>query len=75
MHEFDFLLPPTPVAAAAMSSIPTPDTTEETGSEDEIDHDDSFVIISILNEKSRNDFYPVSGLFIARVLTPPPDRV
>lgn len=75
IHEFDFLLPPSPVAAASTSSIPIPDFAEEAGSEDEIEHDDSFVITFFSNEKSRNDLYPVSGLFIAGVLTPPPDKV
>lgn len=75
VHEFDFLLPPSPVASTATSSIPVPDTAEEAGIEDEIEYDASFVITFFSNEKSRNDFYPVSGLFIAGVLTPPPDQV
>ena len=75
VHEFDFLLPPSPVAATAMSSVPTPDIAEEIGCEDEIEHDKSYVIISLSDNKSRNDFYTVDGLFIAVVLTPPPDLV
>lgn len=75
IHEFDFLLPPSPVAATAMSSMPTPDIAEEIGCEDEIEHDKSFVIIPLSDEKSRFDFYTVGGLFIAGVLTPPPDQV
>lgn len=75
VHEFDFLLPPSPVAATAMSSIPAPDIAEEAGCEDEIEYDDSFVITFFSNEKSLSDLYPVSGLFIAGVLPPPPDQV
>jgi len=75
VHEFDFLLPPSPVAATATSSIPVPDIAEEAGIEDEIEYDDSFVITFFSNEKSRNNLYPVNDLFIAGVLTPPPDQV
>ena len=75
VHEFDFLLPPSPVAATATSSIPVPDIAEEAGIEDEIEYDDSFVITIFSNEKSRNNLYPVNDLFIAGVLTPPPDQV
>ena len=75
VHEFNFLLPPSPVAATATSSIPVPDIAEEAGIEDEIEYDDSFVITFFSNEKSGNNLYLVNDLFIAGVLTPPPDQV
>lgn len=72
MHEFAFLLPASPVSIT-LSTLPTPDIVEETGAEDEIEHDDGYIIIPISHDKISRMAYPITGLFIARVLTPPPD--
>lgn len=73
MHEFDWLLPPSPDAATAMSVNHTSDAAEEVGCEDEIEHSDSYIIISSFNDERDSVLLPVSSLFIAGVLTPPPD--
>jgi len=69
VHEFDWLLPPSPVATTAVSS----GIAEEIGCEDEIEHEIGYVILSFSNERDIDLSPPVKRLFIARVLTPPPD--
>lgn len=69
VHEFDWLLPPSPVATTVASS----GIAEEVGCEDEIEHEISYVILSFSNEQDIDSISPVKRLFIARVLTPPPD--
>jgi hypothetical protein len=74
MHEFDWLIPANPaVVMTNASSIPAPDIVEETGSEDEIEHE----VYYTFRDFSGVDFkgYPKSliELYIANVLSPPPD--
>ncbi len=69
VHEFDWLLPPSPVA----STVSSFGIAEEIGCEDEIEHEISYIILSFLNERDIDSSPPVKRLFIARVLTPPPD--
>lgn len=73
MHEFDFLLPASPVATTSLSMLSVPDIVEETGAEDEIEHEDSYVIIPISHDRISRLALLITGLNIARVLTPPPD--
>lgn len=69
VHEFDWLLPPSSVATTSASA----GVAEEIGCEDEIEHEGSVVTVSFLNERDIISSYPDTHLFIASVLTPPPD--
>jgi len=71
-HEFDWLLPNSPAIATSVISF-SPDFAEEIGCEDEIEFEKSHVIMVISNDKENRSFLSVTHLFIARVLTPPPD--
>jgi hypothetical protein len=73
MHQFDFLLPASPLSATSLSTMPTFEIVEETASEDEVEHNDSYVIMPFLNDKFTRTDLPTTGLFIANILTPPPD--
>ena len=76
LHEYDWLLPPSPVeTVASTSKVPLPDVIEEHGSEDEIEHCDSdpIFISPILN--TTGSYMISEGLFIPSVSTPPPDFI
>lgn len=69
VHEFDWLLPPSPVATTVtMSGI-----AEEIGCEDEIEHDNNVVVLIFSNDREIFLVLSPTSLFISRVLTPPPD--
>lgn len=73
MHEYNFLLPASPVAETSLSLLSAHDIFEEIAAEDEIEHDDGYIIIPFSHDKISRLAFPITGLFIARVLTPPPD--
>lgn len=76
MHEYGWLIPPSPVATVASTSqVPLPDVVEEHGSEDAIEHHESnpIFISPILSIKGSYMIY--EELFIPHVATPPPDMV
>ncbi len=76
MHEFDWLLPANPaVSVATTSSIPLTDVLEETGSEDEIEHELGYVIISNLDNQILGQFLISENSYITSVLSPPPDLI
>lgn len=76
MHEFDWLIPANPAAVAATASpIPTPDIVEEPGAEDEIEHEDGYIIISDSEKKHFRAFLNRENLYIPSVPLPPPDMV
>lgn len=76
MHEYDWLIPASPAASAvATSSVPMPDIVEEPGSEDEIEHEDGYKIISFSDRKHNRISLSSENLFIPPVLLPPPDMV
>ena len=74
VHEFDWLFPPSPVAASTMTSVPGTDVAEEVGCEDEIEHDSSYVIIPQLDNNLQRSLFTVTSLIGTAVLTPPPDK-
>ena len=76
MHEFGWLIPPSPVAIeSGMSSVPTTDIVEEPGSEDEIEHDESFHIRDYTDIKFHKRLKLKLELRVSQVLSPPPDMV
>ncbi|MEQ8525054.1 hypothetical protein [Gracilimonas sp.] len=76
MHEFDWLIPASPAASpVATSSIPMPDIIEEPGSEDEIEHEDGYTIISDGDNKYFRTSLNRENLYIPPVPLPPPDMV
>ncbi|MDZ7807594.1 MAG: hypothetical protein U5K71_10810 [Gracilimonas sp.] len=76
LHEYDWLLPPSPVeTVASTSQVPLPDVIEEHGSEDEIEHDDSDPIFIAPIQKDNGSYMIYEDLFVPHVSTPPPDRV
>ena len=76
MHEFDWLIPANPVAVvSAASAVPVPDIVEETGSEDEIEHENGYKIISYDLKKYFRTSLNFENLHIPAVPLPPPDMV
>jgi hypothetical protein len=76
MHEFDWLIPSSPVTvSAALSPVPTPDIVEEPGTEDEIEHEESFYIRNYTDIKYHKGLQSKLELRVAQVLSPPPDMV
>ncbi|MFP8490191.1 hypothetical protein ACKGJO_13985 [Gracilimonas sp. Q87] len=76
LHEYDWLLPQSPVdTVVSTSQVPLPDVIEEHGSEDEIEHEDSepFYVSSIQSVKGSYMIY--EDLFVPHVSTPPPDII
>lgn len=76
MHEYGWLIPDSPAASTvATSSVPMPDIVEEPGSEDEIEHEDGYTIISYKNRFFLWASMNLKKPFIPSVPFPPPDRV
>jgi|GEM_PF-893204 hypothetical protein len=74
MHEFDWLIPANPATIVSSgSSIPAPDIVEEPGSEDEIEHELGYTVISYSDKKFLVNPFLDLRLFTPQVLTPPPD--
>lgn len=76
LHEYDWLLPPSPVeTVASTTQVPLPDVIEEHGSEDEIEHDE-FIEIFISPDQNKIGSYMIyEEKYVPHVSTPPPDRV
>jgi hypothetical protein len=75
LHEFDWLIPPSPVTTVATTSaMPLPDIIEEYGSEDEIEHEDSVPLLLPNLIKSFKDYMVSGDLFSPSITTPPPDK-
>jgi hypothetical protein len=74
MHQYDWLIPPSPVAPIATSSaVPFPDAVEEHGAEDDLEHELS-KLFYIPKESEIKKVYMITGdLFIPQISTPPPD--
>jgi hypothetical protein len=76
LHEYDWLLPPSPVSTvASTTTVPLPDVIEEHGSEDEIEHDDFSGEIIPLQKKSHPFSMVYRDLYIPNVAPPPPDMI
>lgn len=76
MHEFDWLIPPSPVqTVASNTSVPVPDAIEEHGSEDEIEHDDSEPVFLPPTMNVKNSCMISRNLYVPSVATPPPDMI
>lgn len=74
MHQYDWLIPPSPVAPLTTSSpVPFPDTFEEHSGEDDLEHEFSKPFY-IPKESETIRVYMIAGdLFIPQISTPPPD--
>lgn len=76
MHEFDWLIPVSPVVVmAGMSSVPATDIAEESSSEDEIEHEESFYIHNYAGIKYFKSLDLKIEFIVSKVLSPPPDMV
>lgn len=76
MHEYDWLLPPSPVeTVASTSQVPLPDVIEEHGSEDEIEHFDFNVIYLSADQTNIGSYMIYEDRFVPHVATPPPDMI
>lgn len=76
MHEFDWLIPVSPITVVSgMTSMPATDLVEESGSEDEIEHEESFYIRDFTDIKYQKRLKSELELIAAKVLSPPPDMV
>ncbi|MBD3616811.1 MAG: hypothetical protein HUJ22_09575 [Gracilimonas sp.] len=76
MHEFDWLIPASPIAVVSgMTSMPITDLAEESGSEDEIEYEKSFNIRDFTDIKYHKRLKSELELIVAQVLSPPPDMV
>ncbi|HBQ60010.1 MAG TPA: hypothetical protein DD671_10400 [Balneolaceae bacterium] len=76
MHEFGWLIPPSPVQTVADTSpVPLPDVIEEHGSEDEIEHEDADPVFISPLKKARNTYMVFRNLYVPSVATPPPDMI
>lgn len=76
LHEFDWLIPPSPVATvASTSSVPLPDVIEEHSSEDEIEHENVEPILIPILKKTYKGYIISGGFYAPSVATPPPDIV
>lgn len=76
LHEYDWLIPPSPVnTVASATTVPLPDVIEEHGSEDEIEHDEFLGEIIPLQKKSHPFSMVYRDSYIPNIATPPPDKV
>lgn len=76
LHEFDWLIPPSPAATVATTSpVPLPDVIEEHISEDEIDHEDVEPILLPILKKAYKGYMISGDFYVPSVATPPPDMV
>ncbi len=76
LHEYDWLLPPSPVeTAASTTQVPLPDVIEEHGSEDEIEHEDFKEILVTPDQNKQGSYMIDEDRFVPHVATPPPDMV
>lgn len=76
LHEFGWLIPPSPVQTVAdISPVPLPDVFEEHGNEDEIEHDDAEPILFPIPKKIYKNYMISGDLFIPSIATPPPDVI
>lgn len=76
VHEFDWLIPASPVAVVSgMVSVPATEVVEESGSEDEIEHEESFYIRNYTDIKFHKKLKTELELLVSQVLSPPPDMV
>lgn len=75
MHEFDWVIPSSPAALSGIASTPMPDIVEEPGIEDEIEYEESYYILNSANIKFTKRLGSEVELYVAQVLSPPPDKV
>lgn len=76
LHEYDWLLPPSPVeTVASTTQVPLPDVIEEHGSEDEIEHDEYKEIFVTPDQNNKGSYMVYEDRFIPHVATPPPDMI
>lgn len=76
MHEYDWLVPPSPVnVEIASTSVPVSDAAEEHGSEDEIEHEITEPIYLPILPKLYKKYMISGDFYIPLVSTPPPDVI
>ncbi len=76
LHEYDWLLPPSPVqTVASTSQVPLPDVIAEHGSEDEIEHSDFNVFYLSGDQNNIGSYMIDEDRFVPHVATPPPDMI
>lgn len=76
LHEYDWLLPPSPVeTVASTTQVPLPDVIEEHGNEDEIEHDDFKEFLVSPDHNKQGSYMIDEDRFVPHVATPPPDMV
>lgn len=73
MHQFDWLIPQSPAAPVASTTVPFPDAVEEHGGEDDITHDLSKPVFISVKSSRINIYMIFEDLFVPQVSTPPPN--